>query len=111
MTYPPEDDFNKICAFPNLLLAWRKAAKGKRGGCAAAGFEYGLADRLLQIQEELLSGEYRPGSYTHFYIQEPKRRRIIAAPFKDRVVHHALCNIIKPILERKFIQDSYANRG
>jgi hypothetical protein len=64
ITNPPTDDFNKICTFPNLLLAWRKAAKGKRGGCAAAGFEYGLADRLLQIQEELLTEEYRPGSYS-----------------------------------------------
>ena len=77
----------KICAFPNLLLAWGKAAKGKRGGCAATDFEYGLADRLLQLQEELLTGNYRPGAYTHFYIHEPKRRRISAAPFRDRVVH------------------------
>ncbi len=69
-----------------------------------------MADRLLQIQGELLTGKYRPGSYTHFYIQEPKRRRISAAPFKDRVVHHALCNIIEPIFERRFIRDSYANR-
>ncbi len=110
MKKSPADDFLKICAFPNLLLAWRKAAKGKRGRCAAAGFEYDLADRLLQIQQELLSGDYRPGSYTHFYIDEPKRRKISAAPFKDRVVHHALCNQIEPIFERRFIRDSYANR-
>ena len=53
---------------------------------------------------------YRPGAYTHFFIHEPKRRLISAAPFRDRVVHHALCNLIEPIFERAFIADSYANR-
>lgn len=46
----------------------------------------------------------------HFYIHEPKRRRISAAPFTDRVVHHALCNVIEPVFEPLFIADSYANR-
>jgi hypothetical protein len=53
---------------------------------------------------------YRPGSYESFYIHDPKRRLISAAPFRDRVVHHALCNLIEPILERSFVADSYANR-
>ena len=53
---------------------------------------------------------YQPGSYQSFYIHEPKRRLISAAPFRDRVVHHALCNVIEPIFERSFIFDSYANR-
>ncbi len=45
-----------------------------------------------------------------FYIHEPKRRLISAAPFKDRVAHHALCNVIEPLIERSFFFDSYANR-
>jgi retron-type reverse transcriptase len=53
---------------------------------------------------------YRPGPYTSFYIHEPKRRLISAAPFRDRVAHHALCNVIEPPFERSFIYDSYANR-
>lgn len=57
-----------------------------------------------------MTGTYRPGAYKHFYIHEPKRRQISAAPFRDRVVHHALCNIIEPIFEQYFIPDSYANR-
>jgi retron-type reverse transcriptase len=69
-----------------------------------------MADRLLALRDELRSGSYLPGDYTHFYIHEPKRRRISAAPFRDRVVHHALCNIIEPEFERRFIVDSYANR-
>ena len=55
-------------------------------------------------------GQYQPGRYHSFYIHEPKRRLISAAPFRDRVVHHALCNLIEPIFEHSFIADSYANR-
>jgi hypothetical protein len=66
---------------------------------------------------------YRPGPYVTFAIHEPKRRLtrapalrsgaragVSAAPFRDRVVHHALCNVIEPLFERRFIHDSYANR-
>lgn len=94
----------------NLYSAWRKAARGKRSGSAAAGFEHQLGDRLIALQEALHSESYRPGDYTSFFIHEPKRRLISAAPFRDRVVHHALCNIIEPPFERRFITDSFANR-
>lgn len=93
------------------MRAWRKAALGKRGKGAAAAFEHRLADRLLVLQQALEDGSYRPGPYTHFHIREPKRRLISAAPFRDRVVHHALCNVIEPVFERHFIGDSYANRA
>jgi len=75
-----------------------------------ARFDACLSDQLLALQAELNSGIYRPGKYVHFFIHEPKRRRISAAPFRDRVVHHALCNVIEPLFESDFIADSYANR-
>jgi RNA-directed DNA polymerase len=103
-------DFRELCSFANLLQAWRKAARGKRSSSGAAAFEDGLAERLLELHDALASGEYRPGRYTHFVIHEPKRRRISAAPFRDRVVHHALCRVIEPVFEAQFIADSYANR-
>lgn len=62
------------------------------------------------LQEELINQQYRPGAYQHFVIREPKRRLISAAPFRDRVVHHALCNIIEPLFEARFHPHSYANR-
>ena len=96
--------------WPNLLLAYRKAAKGKRAKGSAACFEHQLADRLLLLQAELKDSSYKPGEYVHFTIHDPKQRRISAAPFRDRVVHHALCNIIEPLFERQFVFDSYANR-
>jgi RNA-directed DNA polymerase len=102
--------YDQVCTWENLWLAWHKAARGKRGREPAAGFEYRLEDNLLQLQEELLNKTYRPGPYYSFYIHDPKRRLISAAPFRDRVVHHALCNVIEPLFERRFIADSYANR-
>jgi RNA-directed DNA polymerase len=102
--------YAKVVDWSNLLLAYRKAAKGKRGMQAAAGFEHQLADRLLLLEEELSNFTYRPCGYRSFTIYDPKERRISAAEFRDRVVHHALCRVIEPIFEQGFIADSYANR-
>lgn len=103
-------NYEQIYEWSNILLAWRKASKGKRGSRSCAAFEYRLTDELLMLQQELINGSYKPGGYTHFYIHEPKKRKISAARFRDRVVHHALCNIIEPRFESQFIPDSYANR-
>ncbi len=105
-----EPTYENLCKWSNIWTAWKKAAKGKRGKGAAAEFEYKLEDNLLLLQSELLEKNYQPGEYSSFYIHEPKRRLISAAPFRDRVVHHALCRIIEPLFERSFIYDSYANR-
>jgi RNA-directed DNA polymerase len=102
--------YPKIWDWDNLYLAYRKARKGKRGKRPAAEFEFRLEDNLVALQEELAAKTYQPGAYHSFRIYEPKRRLISAAPFRDRVVHHALCNLIEPIFERRFIHDSYANR-
>ena len=106
----PAVAIHQVYDWSNLLTAWHKAAKGKRGSDCVARFESTVADSLLELQQELKTGTYQPGPYIHFYIHEPKRRKISAAPFRDRVVHHALCNIIEPVFEARFIPDSYANR-
>lgn len=103
-------NFASLCAWDNLWLACRKAAKGKRGHVPAADFEHQVADKLVKLQEILRDRSYRPGAYHHFYIHEPKRRKISAAPFRDRVVHHALCNLIEPVFDARFVPHSYANR-
>jgi RNA-directed DNA polymerase len=102
--------FPALTSFENLYQAYHKAARGKRGQPAVAAFEFDLESNLLRLQGELGSRTYRVGGYYSFYIRETKRRLISAAPFRDRVVHHALCNVIEPIFERTFIADSYANR-
>jgi retron-type reverse transcriptase len=102
--------YAQLTSWDNLLLAYRRASKGKRHQPVVAAFEHRLEDRLFELQAQLREQTYQPGPYTHFFIHEPKRRLISAAPFCDRVVHHALCNVIEPIFERAFIHDSYANR-
>jgi len=104
-------EFGAVTAWDNLWRAYRLAARGKRRTGSAAAFEHRVADRLIALQSELRGKTYRPGAYRHFTIHEPKRRKISAAPFRDRVVHHALCNVIEPVFDRRFIVHSYANRG
>lgn len=102
--------FQRLTSFENLLLAFRNASRGKRGRAEVAAFEHRLEDELLGLQSRLRDGSYRPGPYRSFAVHEPKRRLISAAPFRDRVVHHALCNVTEPLFERRFIADTFANR-
>jgi retron-type reverse transcriptase len=102
--------FSQIFAFDNLYRAATQAAKGKREKFGVMEFFLNLEANLFQLQNELSFGDYRPGAYRSFFIYDPKPRLISAAPFRDRVVHHALMNVIEPILERGLIFDTYANR-
>jgi retron-type reverse transcriptase len=102
--------YPQIYDFTNLYLAYRRARRGKRERAAVAGFEFDLEHNLLTLRRELQARTYAPGGYTNFYIHEPKRRLVSAAPFRDRVVHHALCRVIEPIWEARFIATSYACR-
>lgn len=102
--------YHQIYDWGNIYEAYRNARRGKRGRPAAATFELYEEEYLLQIRDALRDQTWQAGSYYSFYIHEPKRRLISAAPFQDRVVHHALCNVIEPLFERRFIYDSYANR-
>ncbi|MBI5842902.1 MAG: hypothetical protein HZB19_22650 [Chloroflexi bacterium] len=72
----------QICNWSNLRLAYQNASRGKRGRGATAEFESLLADNLLELEQELKEQTYQPGAYSNFYIHEPKRRLISAAPFR-----------------------------
>ncbi|MBW4478686.1 MAG: RNA-directed DNA polymerase [Tolypothrix brevis GSE-NOS-MK-07-07A] len=102
--------WTQITDFANLLAAAKKAQLGKRFRESVLSFNYNLEQNLWQLKTELETKTYRPGAYKTFTILEPKPRMISAAPYRDRVVHHALYNVIQPIFERTFIFDSYANR-
>lgn len=100
----------QVIEFENLLLAARKAERGKRFRQNVLAFNYNRERELLTLHKALKAKTYQPGKYQVFQVYSPKPRLISAAPYRDRVVHHALCNIIQPIFERTFIFDSYANR-
>ena len=99
-----------LYAWENLYPVYLRAAHGKRSQETVARFERRLEDNLATLQDDLMQRTYRPGAYTNFTIHESKRRVISAAPFRDRVVHHALCQVIEPAFEASFIFHSYANR-
>ena len=100
----------QVIAFDNLLRASRLAQKGKRFRLNVLAFNHCLEQELQQLQAELKTLTYQPGGYRTFRIRDPKPRMISAAPYRDRVVHHALCNVIVPLLDRSLIHDTYANR-
>ena len=102
--------YPQIYAFENLEQAFLNARRGKRHKPNVASFEMNLGEELLALQDELQAETWQPGGYRHFTIYEGKPRRISAAPFRDRVTHHALCNVITPIWEARFHYDSYACR-
>jgi retron-type reverse transcriptase len=73
-------------------------------------FSFQLEPELLRLRRELLAGTWVPGRLVHFRIDDPKPRLISAAPFRDRVVHHAVMDVMEPCFERWFDDDSYACR-
>lgn len=103
--------FERFASFRALREGARNAARGKRSKPAASAFLASLESEILEIETHLANGQWRPGSYVTFEVYDPKRRIVSAAPFRDRVVHHALCKTITPIFERRFIRHSYADRA
>jgi len=97
-----------VASWDNLRLASRRAARGKRRRPDVEAWLLREESELLALRDELLGGGYRPGPYRFFEIHEPKRRVIAAAPFRDRVAHHALCHFLSPVLERRFIARSFS---
>ena len=104
------DLWPRIVSFANLHRAAFRARRGVRKTPELLAFMYGLEPELLRLQAQLMHGEYMPGPYRTFTITDPKRRLISAAPFRDRVVHHAVCDVMEPVLERIFAEPSFACR-
>jgi len=97
-----------VASWENLRIASRRAALGKRVRPDVEAWLLREESELISLRTSLLDGGYRPGPYRFFEVREPKRRKIAAAPFRDRVVHHALCQFMGPVLERRFIAKSFS---
>lgn len=102
--------WDAVIAWDNLLLAAKEAARNKRYKAEVLYFNANLEDNLLALQQQLVSGQWHPGSYRQFEVFEPKKRIIHAPWYPDRVLHHALVQIIGPFFERRFIEQSFACR-
>lgn len=102
--------YSELCSFDNIWFAFKKARKHKTQKQYVTDFENNLLKNILDLQQELISQTYRPKPLVTFAIRDPKTRKISKSDFRDRIVHHALCNIIEQIFDKTFIHDSYANR-
>lgn len=107
----PTNLWDEITSYENLHRAARATlAHGRRYQGEGAQFQFQLEKHLHRLQQDLRTRTYRHGSYRAFTVYEPKQRLILAAPIRDRVVHHALHDVIAPLMDRSFIFDSYACR-
>lgn len=102
--------YEQIYAFENLYEAYKQARKGKRFRNDVLRFTHNLEANLITIQNELIWKTYQVGRYREFFVHDPKKRLIMALPFKDRVVQWAIYRILNPLLEKSYINNSYACR-
>ncbi len=100
----------QIAETKNLYLAWIKSKRGKPKKADVIGFEKNIDSNLKTLQGQLLSGAVETGNYHYFTIIDPKVRKICAASFPERVLHHAIMNICDSVFEKHLISDTYATR-
>jgi RNA-directed DNA polymerase len=102
--------YSKIVTFENLLAASKKSMRGKKSKNSVTSFSFNLENELVLLKQQLENKSYCPRPYSQFEIKEPKVRQICSSDFRDRVVHHAICNLMEPLFEKRSILDSYACR-
>jgi retron-type reverse transcriptase len=102
--------FEEIVDYGNIRLAFLKAIRGKRTSAEVLLFCRNVDANLRKIRTRLLTEPVRWGTYRRFTITDPKKRTISAAPFADRIIHHAVMNILEPLFERQMVYHSYACR-
>ena len=103
--------YHRVHNMNNLYVAFMASRKGKRYKKEVINFESSIGSNLFRLSRELSNKEYKPGSHYVFTVKEPKERVIMVPPFRDRVVHHCLCdNILEPIFERNYVNSNFANR-
>ncbi|MCX5677656.1 MAG: reverse transcriptase domain-containing protein [Candidatus Omnitrophica bacterium] len=102
--------YSQIVSKENLYRSAYMAARSRRYRDSVADFNFLLEEEIEKLHRELTDKTYRHGKYRVFNVYDPKERKIAAAPFRDRVVHHAVHDVIEPFIDRTFIYDSYACR-
>lgn len=101
----------KHLLYCELMLAEMAARKGgKRKTFDTHGFEINLFENVMNLAEDLWNGTYAPSRGTAHIIMHPVQREIFAAPYRDRVVHHFVCDATMPWWETRFCQGSCSCR-
>lgn len=102
--------YDKVICVESLYQGYYEARKKKRVTSACHRFERRLGAQIQNLHEALVDGSYKPKPYHEFMVFEPKPRRICAPAFRDRVVQHAIYNVIRPVFDRAFIDQNFACR-
>ena len=103
-------NYDSRIEFDELLEAYFRCRKNKRRTHNALAFELDYEANLVTLWNEINDGTYRPGKSIAFIVNEPVKREIFAANFRDRIVHHLIISKLNPLFESAFIYDSYACR-
>lgn len=96
--------------YGNVQKAYNKARKCKRYRKDVLMFTTDKEENLEKVRNAILNLDYEPSEYRYFKVYEPKERLIMALPFYDRVIQHAINNVLEPIFNKRFIFHSYACR-
>jgi len=102
--------FEKMTSLVHIFDCWDHFKRGKRKRKEIQHFERNLEDHIFQLQHDLISLQYRHNTYNHFYVSDPKLRRISKALVKDRLVHQIVYAVLNPIFDKKFIYHSLSSR-
>jgi len=105
-----KDIFGKIISLENLFLAWDKFQSDKKKKHDVCQFERELEKNIFELYRDLVNKTYRHGTYSSFYIHDPKQRHIHKATIRDRVLHHAVFTVLNLIFEPTFITTSFSCR-
>lgn len=96
--------------YGNVQKAYNKARKCKRYRKEVLIFTKDKEENLEKVRNDIIDMTYKPSEYRYFKVFEPKERQIMALPFYDRVIQHAVNNVLEPIFDKRFIFHSYACR-
>lgn len=94
----------------DLFIAYFEARRHKRNTINQLRFEIDYETEIFKLAEEILSHSYKPRPSICFIVDDPVKREIFAADFRDRVIHHLIFNYIAPLFDKQFIDDSYSCR-
>lgn len=105
---PVKNVYQTIVSFENLLQAEKDSRAGKRYETEQLNFWGNLEDNLHIISDDLKSFNFPPDIYHHFYVYEPKLRKVIYSDYTTKVIHRAVYNVLNPIMCKGFISDTYS---
>ena len=101
--------YSRICSIENLVLAEKKARRGKSKQNGVISFDRNPQDLIINLHYILINREYRTSQYRTFTLFDKKEREIFQLPYyPDRIVHHAIMNILESIFIRSFTSDTYS---